>query len=482
MRNYIFLITMFVLLLCLGCGSAGNLDENVSVQDEYPNEEGTLQEGTFSYTDMDDPTPAGSEVNTGQEDSKTEYSEIRDEIEYVSVHTEHIHEEYVDRESGKFLVDMNYHVVSLEEGNETLKQNISKWMVKRQQDLEEDGLELMIKAKNKQKETGKENLSASLWHEITLYRADNHLISFVDRQYTYAIDTWNTDYRCVNFDAESGKSILLNDLLVDKEGFRNAVIAYCIKELENMYTNCEIDDAFADEIYKSVTTIGKWCLDASGFVFVYEDDPMKYSNDCVLFVHVPYDEVLDYMNPKYIWGDTYGVAALVCDETASIVAEGTENEVLVQKQYDEYYTEQLKLIYGNTAIDIGKHIRMSNIYLMRHRDWNYLIVTVDMASDDYQTYFYELKKNGIGQNFCIEGGLDSANVRADSFHVQRRLNVLGTYQIYPEYFILKDGGVASNRSDFEIEHFNYESGELLTIRELPVVKNGEKINLSVESG
>ncbi len=471
MRHSIFgLVITFILLFCLGCGSAGDLYEDTSMQEGMPNTGGNSQEGDLSGPGLEDSVQIGAAFNEEQEnDMETE------PVEYVSVRTERIFDEYVDRDSGNFLVDMNYYVLSLEDGNEALEQTLSKWMIKRQQDLEEDGLKLMITVRNKQKETGNENLTASVWHEITLYRVDNRLISFLDRQYTYAIDTWDVDYRCVNFDAQSGKNILLDDLLVDKDGFRDAVLTYCIDKLEKMYTNCEIDDTFVEQIYKSIASIENWCLDASGFVFVYEDDAMKYSNEGVLYVHVPYEEVFDYVNPEYLWGDTYGIAALVCDETAAVVVDGVNNQVCVEKQYDEYYIEELRLTYGNTVVDMKKHVRTNSIYLMRHENWNYLAVSVDMASDDYQTYFYELKKNAIGQTFCLDGNLDVANVRADSFYLQKRVNVLGTYQTYPEYIMLKEGSVALKQAEFTIEHSNYDFSDLVTIRELPVMRESEKV-------
>lgn len=496
MGKYIYLITTFILLFCVGCGSveSGNMagEDSYTNSTEKPQEEAQSDEQGDSNSETLESTDgtalpgnnhlygSGGADSDQNNDSQNEEIE-KEEIEYVAVHTEHVFEQYVDRETGNSLVDMNYQVISLEEGNETLEKTISRWMVKRQQDLEEEGLELMVKAKNKQKETGNEDLSASLWHEITLYRADNHLISFVERQYSYSIDSWDNNYRCVNFDVESGKSILLNDLLVNKEGFRKAVIEYCVEELENTYTNSEIDDAFVNEIYQSITTIENWCLDASGFVFVYEDDAMTYSNEGVIFVHVPYDVVLDYMNPKYLWGNTYGVAALTCDQTAAMVIDDVEQEIRVEKQYDEYYIEELQLIYGEQVIDMGKHLRTGDIYLVSHEKWNYLLVSADMGSEDYQTYFYQLQKDGIGKNFYLTGELDAANVRADSFHLGLRLDVFGTYQTYPDYFILEGGGVASYRPEFEIEHFSYDYCELETIRELPVVKDSTKISLPVGS-
>ncbi len=494
MRHYIYLITTFLLLFCVGCGSAESLDGNTSPQEPY---QGSSAEDAFDGSNSSsrpndleegkgfDEKPDNKPESDGTEENKNGNQETgnmnKEEIEYVAVQTEHIYEEYVDRETQNPLVYMNYQVISLEEGNETLKQTVSKWMVKRQQDLEEDGLELMVKAKSKQKEMDNTALAASLWHEITLYRVDERLISFVERQYTYSIDAWNNDYRCVNFDVESGNNLLLHDLVVDKEGFRSAVISYCVELLENSYTNSEIDESAVAEIYQSIIAIGNWCLDASGFVFVYEDDELQYSNEGVLFVHIPYAVVMDYVNSKYIWGDVYGIAALTYDQKGAIVVDDVEYEICVEHQHDAYDMELPKLFYGDTVIEMSQHMRTSNMYLICHENWNYLAMAVDMASANYQTYFYPLLEQGIGKVFALDGALDAANVRADSFDLSKRVDVFGTYQTYPEYVLVENGTVAAYRSDYEIMHTNYEWCELVTVRELPVMKDSMKTILPTGS-
>lgn len=478
MRNYVSLIVTFVLLFCLGCGSAESMDGNGSPMEPSPNTSSNSDDSVFEddlgVSDGESiPSSEAENDNTGDINIK--------EIEYVAVQTKHIYEEYVDRETNTPLVHMNYHVLSLEEGNETLEQTISKWMVKRQQDLEEDGLELMVKAKNKQKETGNTKLTASLWHEITLHRVDERMISFVERQYTYSIDAWDNDYQCVNYDVKSGKNLLLHDVLVDKEGFRNAVISYCVDELERSYTNTKIDITAVESIYQSITTMGNWCLDASGFLFVYEDDEMKYSHEGVLYVHIPYEKVVEYMDPKYLWGDVYGIASLSYEQTGTIDIDGLKQEIRVEMQYDEYGIERPKLIYGDTVFDMSQHMRTSNVYLICHENWNYLVMTVDMASSDYQTYFYPLSESGVGQVFVMDGGLDAANVSANSFHLSVRVDAFGTYQSYPEYFLVENGTVGAYRMDFNITHTNYEWCELVTVRELPVTKVDKKVMLPVGS-
>ena len=218
-----------------------------------------------------------------------------------------------------------------------------------------------------------------------------------------------------------------------------------------------------------------------GFVFVYEDDELEYSNEGVLFLHVPYDEVREYINPAYLWRDTYGIAALTYYQTARILVDGTEQMVRVEKQYDVYDMEQSKILYGDEAMDVGYHMRTSNTYLVNHEKWKYLIMTVDMASEDYQTYFYPLTAEGIGNVFAINGGLDAANVRADSFDLLLRIDVFGTYRTYPEYIIVEDGTIGAYRVEYPINHTNYDYCDLLTIRELPVRKDAERILLPAGS-
>lgn len=475
MKRRICVIITCMLLLCVGCGS---LEEDSCVKDSFASYE---KESSAGEQDFESGTQEQEKKDPAVYSGRQDSMEFFLQTEEVSVHTEHVFEEYVDRESGQLLVGMNYQVVSLEEGNETLQHTISLWMEKRQQDLEEDGLALMIKTKAKQKEMNNSNLNASIWHEITIYRADNRVVSLLDRQYSYCVDDWNNNYTCVNFDVESGTILTLDGLLVDKSGFWQFIEQYCKEQVGQTYTNRETDDVFVDKIYENILEGKNWCLDASGLVFVYEDDALEYSNEGVVYIHVPYQDVSAFMDTKYLWSAAYGTAALSCGETGTILVDGVEKQIRLEKHYNEYYIEQVELLYEDVRIEMGSYMSTDSIYLIRHRDWQYLLVSVDMASNDYETYLYQLQEDSIGEIYFLTGKIDPANVSSEKLVLELRVDVLGTYTTYAEYAIQESGGVAVRQSEFTISHFSHKYSDLVTTRQLPVDQDGTHTYLPIGS-
>ncbi len=489
MKVHRWMLFVLLCLLCAGCGSAaldGAQDSNGSQMDSMLDSSTNGSENSQNkpnteipehFEDEDAVMDSDSEADNKPDGTTENVNPNSDwETSILSVFTSHDFEVYNDAEGD--LVESNHYWLRVQGDavNEELEEALLQLGRKRRQDFDEQIFEMMPKTRKLQDEMQDTSLLSSISNAITICRADTRLLSFIERKYAYCGDEWDHDYFCANFDVESGKPLLLSDLLVDKEGFERAVIDYCLEELKNNYNVEQVDDILADEIYKMITGIENWCLDASGFVFVYEDDELEFSYEGVIFIHVPYAVVGQYMKREYIWGDDYGVASLSANQFANIKVDNLYHEIYVETEVDEYGVERIRVRYAADKVrTVGENLRLDNIYLLKHKDWNYLLLDVDIASEDYETYFYELGAGKIEKSFYMEGNLDESNVRVNNFGIGVPVDTFGSYMSYPVYFLTDEGKVVTYQEEFEIEYTTYQHRELVTKRELPLRSSLENL-------
>lgn len=473
-------ISVVLLMFLLFCGCSAKSGEQAAdnqLDSGYGMDEG---EETEAYTEAAVDSVA---AETGVKACESFKIETEASLEVVSLSSDHRFEEYLD-DTGKIsLVDVNYQSISLREGNEALRKSIDDWMENREQELEKEVQELQAEAQEKldQKGSGEFHL-CNVWHEIEISRADSRVVSLVEREYTYGVDDWDTDYTCVNFDAESGEQISVNDILVDKQEIYEIAAQYCLDDFSATYKNSYFDEGFKEEVYEMVDEDGKWYLDATGIVLIYEDDDLDYSNEGVLKAHIPYEELVGYIKPEYVWENTIGVAALSPNQSASLTVNGKNKKITVSSQRDEYYNQNVQISYGEYVEAAGQYSNIDEIYLIKSDAGTYLMLDVNLKSDDYRTCLYVLDGETIVLKDTLDASIDPSNIGSDYFRLEFSIDVLGTYRTSKEYYIdAENKTLVTDDTEFQVSSYSYLYKKLVTTRELTVEQDGQDIILPAGS-
>lgn len=309
-------------------------------------------------------------------------------------------------------------------------------------------------------------------------RLDTRVLSVNGSSYDYSggAHGYGSDWG-TTIDLQSGAELTLSRLAEDIPGFLDKTMELVLLELAN---NAEEDELFPDyESYvKENLESVNWYLDAAGIEFVftpYEIGPYASGN---IVVCVPYGEVADYMKPEYLMPKGEYIMPVPVGKEVSD-AEGSYQVLIERRQLQEYMWEEVLRVNGQETI-LGD-VAVQRAYLLhRANDRTFLIFDIDWASDDYETFVYELTPEGAVEKASVGARLDGKNVNPEKMELTFSVDVLGTYLSEMYYTLGEEGDLTPQGDIYQIE-INREVGGLVVARELPVTVQGQATTLPAGS-
>ncbi|MCD8124371.1 MAG: RsiV family protein [Lachnospiraceae bacterium] len=308
--------------------------------------------------------------------------------------------------------------------------------------------------------------------EIEVTRADESVLSLTILSYSYVGGVHgDSGYTSVNFSAESGEILMLNDILEDADGFQAAAQAYIVEKLGEEYGD-ELFEGYEETVTSTWDAEPVWYLDAEGITFVfnpYEVGPYSMGTACVT---CPYEEVSNYMKEEYV--GLQGTGSAQFSENTEIKTES--GTVTVKMEADEDYgMSPISVCLDGESVSAGEFGSFGRAFLLQLADGrSFVLFDADYMSDDYVTFLYEITDGSITLRSRLESvSLEKGTVSAGGMTLLMRLGVLGNYDSLMEYEIGEDGTLAQTEEVFEILQDGYAWHILTLVKELPVTIDGE---------
>lgn len=331
------------------------------------------------------------------------------------------------------------------------------------------------------KENGEEYFAPySTLSTSKISRLDQNVLSLKCMSSDYfggAHEMWG--YWGINVDMQSGKELELIDLADDSYALIECCTDYALKNLEKRKN--ELFPEYEAYVEENLSTCN-WYLDASGIVFIftpYEIGP--YASGCIE-ICVPYSLVTEYMKPEYcgIQGDC--IALIQGDEAVSFATTDSKmRQISFETKMISEYDFRTMLKVDKEKHSLGDNVALKTAYLMHNADGKtFLLYTVDWASEDYETYVYDLTGNTMVQTANIWARLNSKSMGTNTISLEFRLDVLGTYFADMEYNLTENGELEPLEEIYRIDASDARTG-LTTIKELPVVIDDTESVLPVGS-
>lgn len=273
----------------------------------------------------------------------------------------------------------------------------------------------------------------------------------------------------VTVDLESGLELALTRLAQDPAAFMEKTTDIVLKELADSE-----DELFADyESYvKENLESTDWYLDAAGIEFVFQPYAIGTYVAGNITVCVPYKEVSAYLKEEYLKPQGESVMRFPLDSEVRDV-DGTHSLVIETRPTGEYSDETVLGMDGKETI-LGENVRVIHAFLIhRANNKTFLVFDMDWASDDYETFVYELGKEGAVKTASVGAGLDVRNVSPEEMNLFFSLYVLGTYSSEMRYELNENGEFTPLEDIYPIAA-NREWSGLVTVRELPVTVGGQE--------
>lgn len=394
---------------------------------------------------------------------------------------------------GKLSAKVTYDTVSLEgDGFETVSQAILEWNERDIGNLVKMGRDCTYDRIN----------TASLGSYVECLRMDSSVISL--KQQWYGTDWY---YLGVNFDVVSGKRLVLSDILVDEEGFKEKAMKPIIEKLQEVLDTDKLNgydtDAGQDWISEYIDISSMWYLDAVGIVFFFDPsgiEPYIYDSATVT---IPYEDVAECMKSEYCGMHGAGVARFSVNEPVRVNlseekfiekdavngSSGTEilswDTVMLAFDGDEIDVNwgsegSVSIIINDLQEDMEAYYWISDAYLLCQITGETYLLFDDVNLDHHGciTYLYDIT-NGeiIKKEEC--GAWIAGNVNARSCTLGEIVEVFGTYFIKTPYSIREESlrFVRAEVRDIYTGRTEREMYSLNVIRDLPVFIDGEKTSL-----
>ncbi|MCM1427421.1 MAG: hypothetical protein NC118_12510 [Eubacterium sp.] len=388
--------------------------------------------------------------------------------------------------TGKLNAQVTYDTVSLEgNGFETAAQSVLEWNERDIGNLIKIGKEY----------TGDKNYTASFASYVECTRMDSSVISL--KQEWYGADWY---YQGVNFDVASGKRLVLADIVVDEEKFKEIAAEPIIQKLK------EVSDADVVQEYEAGAEWGwiseyidissMWYLDAAGIIlFFYSSKIEPYLYDSAM-VRIPYEDVAECMKPEYCGIHGAGVAHFPVNEPVRVnLSENasSDTELLswdtLMLAFDEEEMEDEWELGGTAGIivndrqeDIKAYYWMDDAYLLSQISGETYLLFDDVNLDHHGciTYIYDITNGEITKKDECGAWIVGKSVNVRTLILGEIVEVFGTYYMTTPYS-LRDESARFVRAEVRCNDLGRSRREIYSlrvVRDLPVVIDGEKTTLA----
>lgn len=379
-------------------------------------------------------TGAGSDVTTQQEQQSEDTTEATSEETQTA--------------SGNLAIDVSYQYYESEnedgyfwgsyelpkvlgEQYATLSEAVAKWAADYETSYLEQAANYEAEAQQYAEEgDDSEFYGYSFSSTIKVARADERVASITVDESAYTGGVHGSAYLYgVNLDSQTGEIIKFSDL----GDIRQDVIMY----LQDYFTDNPSDLFSADECLEifeeKLGNDDAWYLTGEGLAIVFNEYEINSYAAGRSVVIVPYAELTAF-NQAYVPADGVGFTQLYENKPMyiDVNADGDAETVTLSVYYSEDGGSDIELSVGDLSLDLGIGEYVSSAYYVRTKDKrSFVLVSGDMASDDYVTQLIELT-DGVPKK-CDEVEGNIAVMSNAVVYLDCSVYVLGTYSSRRSY-------------------------------------------------
>lgn len=309
-------------------------------------------------------------------------------------------------------------------------------------------------------------------------RVDAAVVSLLETIYDYSGGAHgNYGHEGITFDAQTGELLTLSAILADEAAFYEKAISYITDYVQTEYGDGLFPD-YAETIEDMKEFELAWYLDAAGITFIF--DPYMLGPYAMgdVWVTLPMAEFAEYMKEEYRCPEHLGYSSFPINVDVPVntpLSSQAENILRLNVEYkEEFGMSEVTVQLNDSVATAGMFDRVASAYLMNIGMFQYLILDVDYASDDYVTLVYNVSTGAVRETDRLEGSsIVPTSIDGDRVQLRTRLDVFGTYGGMKTYTLDGKSGKLQTEDEFyEIHTESIPAYELVTVREMLVMTNG----------
>ncbi len=322
-------------------------------------------------------------------------------------------------------------------------------------------------------------------------RIDSHVVSIAEYYDDY-MGGAHGYYGCAGytFETQTGKMLFFEDIITDAEGLQTVAVDYICQKLWEEYAeglNQDYEQTVSGMFEDTYNLI--WYLSANGIEIIFNPYEVGSYAMGMAQVTLPYTEFADYIRPEYCGVSGVSVAKVGMNVPLSFTdQQGVMHTLQIRRELltenSEYgYFEEVSYsieIDGVSCYD-GEQAYFQGAYLVTGQSGKtYLMLCMDMASDDYVMYLFDLSMGSLTETDCVGNvSFYSAVMNTQDMILETKVEVFGSYTALMSYSIDESGKLVQNGDVFTIRSEGNDWELLTTKKELPAVKDGEEVLLPI---
>ena len=327
-------------------------------------------------------------------------------------------------------------------------------------------------------------------------RADKNVLSVISNDYSFEGGAHGY-YEVYGeaFDVETGTKLSLLDVITDKENFTLNLKERLMEKYKDSGFVVDLDEYFSNLSFEGENELS-WSIDYSGLTIYFEPYEIASYADGLLTVRFSFAKDSDLINDKYenvpknyitpvtTWTDAY----------ADVNADGEEEPILLvatAPDVDDGY-DNWEWKVGDKQITGVTEAYNTDSYLVKKDDKYYAYMFNSIENDYHLLSIFDI---ATGKSFGDEFGFGNYNthgkgydydediytstveafINPDSFNLDSRLDVLGTYSGTKNYYIGEDGTPVSDEDLYFVPNMQFMISPICDINCKIVDKEGNVI-------
>lgn len=467
-------------MLCLGAvaGCADKTQETEEVQ------EVVVQEEQENDTEWETEIQETDETKSGLKDVlkdvllDTDTPEVQEQTSaFPQMVFETVNKEWWNADGSRILVDTSYQRISVEgEGYEELAEYWEDFSSRKEESLIQFGERCVATA-------GDNEASGLYYYSVSRYastRIDESVVSILESTYhTNGATQYGNTYYGYTYDVKKGMLLSWEEIVNDIDGFKRAATDVICGNLQLEY-GAQLKEDYQTTVAAMWEKAGtsKWYLDASGMTFIFQEDEVTQG---AAFATISFNQLAEFIKPEYQLSSDAYIAKLPTN--GMFVYAGTDKMAhslrLNRTVISEYMDSRYELNLGGDVHALGEYVYLKDVYLIRKENGKlFLLLTMDMASDDYVTTVYDISEGALTEtDKQWDVYFDSAPINTERLKLNVNLDVLGSYVTQMDFCLDDTGKLVQQGDIFQVMSDDSGAFYMTTTKELPVVMNGTETTL-----
>lgn len=277
----------------------------------------------------------------------------------------------------------------------------------------------------------------STFVEAYVSRVDSNVISLLTyfdyfaggAHPSYEFDGWVID-------AHTGDKLGIEDILKDTAGFEEYAVNKALDEAAEMSDSDDI--MFYDDYESTLRDIMncRWYLDATGIEFIYNPDEIAPYACGFLTFNMPYHEILNYMDAKYIPNIEDGVLALPFgQECQTTVINGMMASLVNSASAETDYKGESYIRAGKTRFTILENGYIEEAYIYKRLEKIYVLCNY-YDNDRYNFGVFDITDGDVKEVYAVSDmGFDRDTLTQDEIKLlsedESEEKLVNTEEIFP---------------------------------------------------